>query len=97
MLFPKIIDVSDKGQILIPVDLREAFGIKPKGKVLVLPDVKNKKIELKQILSNDIIETTFGMLKRKKGGKSMSKKLLEDRKQDFAREENKFKNFRKRK
>lgn len=96
MLLPKIVDVSPKGQILIPADLREAYGIKPMGKVYLYPREDEKNIVIAPLKKDDIIEASFGML-AKKGGKPMTQELLEERRLDNLREERKFRYFRKRK
>ncbi|OGK08523.1 hypothetical protein A2767_05495 [Candidatus Roizmanbacteria bacterium RIFCSPHIGHO2_01_FULL_35_10] len=91
MLLPQIVDVSEKGQILIPVAIRKALGIRPKGKVFLYPKVEEKKMLLEPLEGNDIIESTFGMLaKDKSRGKSMTQKLLEERRRDLAGEETTF-------
>lgn len=85
MLFPQILDVSDKGEILIPVKIREALGIKPKGKVFLYPQIEEKKAEIESCPEN-IIEATYGML-ASKDGRLWTKELLEERKRDLKREE----------
>lgn len=93
MLLPTIVDVSPKGQILIPAAIRKALGVKPNGKVFVAPDLEKKKIIIEVLEGEDIIDFAYGMLKRKKGEKSMTRELLEERKTDLKREEIKFNRF----
>lgn len=90
MILPQILDVSAKGEILIPAVLRKALGIKPKGKIFLYPVIEDKKILIEPIEEEDIIEMAYGMLKKKKGEKPMTEKLLEERKRDLIREETKF-------
>ena len=96
MLFPTIVDVSPKGQILIPAAIRRALNIKPKSQVFVIPDLEKKKIMIEVLEGKDIIDFAYGMLKRKKGEKSMTQELLEERKRDLKREEAKINYFAKR-
>lgn len=92
MLFPKIVDVSEKGQIVIPAGMRQALGIKAKGKVYVVPDKKKKKLVIKPMEGKDIIEAAHGML-ASGDGKSWTRELLEERRRDLIREETKFDRF----
>ena len=89
MLFPQIVDISDKGQMVIPVDMRRFLGIKPKGKVFVRPDEVEKKLTVTPIKEDNIIEATYGML-ASNDGKSWTRELVEERKRDLTREEIKF-------
>lgn len=96
MLLPTIVDVSPKGQILIPAAIRKALGVKPNGKVFVAPDLEKKTIIIEALEGKGIIDFAYGMLKRKKGEKSMTRELLEERKRDLKREEKKINYFTKR-
>lgn len=90
MLYPKIVGVSEKGQIVIPAEMRKALGIKPKGKVFVVPDKKGGKLEVKPIGGRDILEHLHGIFADVDKGRSWTKELLEERKRDLIREETKF-------
>lgn len=72
--------ISDKGWVVIPAELRKKYNLKPGDKVeivdyggviSIVPKVK------------DPIQYGYGMLK---GGKSLTKALLEERAKDRARE-----------
>lgn len=89
MLIPRIVDVSEKGQILIPVALRRHFGVKPKGKVYLLPDEKEKAIKIKPIKKN-IVDELCGILADVDKGHSWTQELAEERRRDLIREETKF-------
>lgn len=89
MLFPQVVDISDKGQLLIPVDFRRSLGIKPKGKVFVWPDEKEKKLTIRPLRKENIVEATYGML-ASNDGKSWTQELVEERRRDLIREETKF-------
>ncbi|OGM69673.1 hypothetical protein A2975_01000 [Candidatus Woesebacteria bacterium RIFCSPLOWO2_01_FULL_44_14] len=89
MLLPRIVDVSDKGQILIPVDMRRAFGIKPKSWVYIVPDKKKKKLAVEPI-GKDLIGHLRGILADVDPGRSWAQELVEERRRDLIREETKF-------
>lgn len=89
MLLPTIVDVSPKGQILIPADIRKALGIKPKGQVFIKPDSKQGKMEVKALTKDNIIDLAYGML-ASNDGKSWTKELEEERRRDLIREETKL-------
>jgi AbrB family looped-hinge helix DNA binding protein len=76
-----IAKVSEKGQIVIPKDLRKRYGIAPKSEVLVTEI--NGKIMIVPILKDPVKEAR-GLLK---GGKSLTKALLEERQREREREE----------
>lgn len=86
MLWPQIVDVSDKGQVLIPVDIRRALGIKSRGQVLAVPDKKRRKLVISAIKGENIVEATYGML-ASQDGRSWTSELLEEREQDLIQEE----------
>ncbi|GBC76139.1 hypothetical protein HRbin07_00336 [bacterium HR07] len=76
-----IIKVSEKGQIVIPRELRKKYGITPKSEVLVTEI--NDKILIVPILKDPVKEAR-GLLK---GGKSLTKALLQERQKEREREE----------
>lgn len=84
MLQPVIMNVSSKGAVVIPAKLRKAFGIKPNGKVMVIPNVKEAKLEVNAIQS-DAIKSLEGFLVGKTK-RSLTKILLEERKKDLEYE-----------
>lgn len=88
MLQPTIMNVSAKGQVVIPAKFRKLLGVKPKGTVMLIPKVKEKKVELVP-MEKDPIESLHGFLKGKVK-KSLTKELLEDRKKDLEYEERSF-------
>jgi len=71
-----IVKTSSKGQIVIPKDIREKLGITP-GKRLLFRVIENH-AEITP-LPDDPIKEMRGILK---GGKSMAKALLRERKKD---------------
>lgn len=86
MLFPKVVDVSEKGQILIPVGMRKALGVRPKSKVFLLPFKKENKIEVKPI-KKSLVEELCGVFADVDKKSSWAKELLEERQRDLKREE----------
>ncbi len=76
-----------KGQVVIPKGIREALGIKPGTKLHIR--VEGREVVLFP-LPDDPIRALRGALK---GGPSLTKALLEDRKEDLAREEKKLARF----
>ncbi len=73
--------VSQKGQIVIPNRLRKKYGIHPKSEVLITE--VNGKIVIIPLLKDPIKEAR-GLLK---GGGSLTKALLEERRKEREREE----------
>ncbi len=71
-----IVRTSSKGQIVVPKKIRETLGITPGTKVLFR--VVGKHAEITP-LSDDSIQAMRGILK---GGRSMAKELLAERKKD---------------
>lgn len=95
MLLPTIVDVSPKGQILIPADIRKALGVIPRGKVFIFPDIEEKKMVVEALEGENIIKYAYGMLRKKKGKQSMVKELLEERRRDLETEERRINYFKK--
>jgi len=83
-----VVKTSAKGQVVIPVELREQIGLRPGDKVLVaLAGARKVTIEP---VPDDPIEATCGMLQ---GGPSLTEALLKERREDCAREEKKLARF----
>lgn len=90
MLQPVIMNVSSKGAVVIPAKIRKALGIKPKGKVMLVPKLKEAIVEV-QAAEKDPIEFLSGYLKGKGKTKgSWTKELLRERKRDLEYEERSF-------
>lgn len=84
-LIPTLADVSKKGQILIPVGIRNALGIKPNGKVILYPLEKDKKVVIEPI-NKDPIEAACGIFAD--GSKeSWSEELIKERLEELKKEE----------
>jgi AbrB family looped-hinge helix DNA binding protein len=79
-----IVVTSAKGQVLIPVAFRKKIGLKPGAKVLITMAMDNR--VLIEPVSNDPITALRGILK---GGPSLTKALLVERRKDRDREEKK--------
>jgi len=71
-----VVTASTKGQIVIPKEIREKLGITP-GKRILLRVVENH-AEITPLPDNPI-KAMRGILK---GGKSLAKELLSERKKD---------------
>lgn len=71
------VSVTDKGQVVIPVSLRNKFNIK-KGSKVKVEEGKDGYILLKP-LPDDPVEASRGILKSKK---SLLKSLKDDRKKE---------------
>ena len=80
-----VVKTSAKGQVVIPAELRAWIGLRPGGKVLVAL-AGGRKVAIEPV-PDDPIEAACGMLQ---GGPSLTRALLEDRKEDLEREEKKF-------
>lgn len=83
-----VVKMSAKGQVVIPSKLRDQIGLRPGGTVLVTL-TGERKVVIEPVPA-DPIEAACGMFH---GGPSLTKALLEDRKEDLAREEKKFARF----
>ncbi len=79
-----IVKTSPKGQVVIPVEIRRKFGIKPGTKIYVSEE--EDRVILRP-LSNNPIESLCGIFK---GGPSLTKALMELRKEEGKLEEAKF-------
>lgn len=77
-----IVKTSVKGQLVIPKEIREKLGITPGKRVLIRAVGKRAEITP---LPADPIRSMRGMLK---GGESMAKELLLERKKDDIIDEN---------
>jgi AbrB family looped-hinge helix DNA binding protein len=82
-----VVTVSTKGQLVIPKEIREALGIKPKQKVLLKLVKDHAEIEP---LPQDPIESFCGIFRE---GPSLTETLLKEREEDKKREENKLARF----
>jgi AbrB family looped-hinge helix DNA binding protein len=71
-----IVKTSSKGQIVIPKEIREKLGVTPGEKVMLR--IVGKHAEITPI-PDDPINAMRGIIK---GGKSMAKELLTERKKD---------------
>ena len=71
-----IVKTSSKGQIVIPKEIREKLGVTPGEKVMLR--IVGKHAEITPI-PDDSIKAMRGIIK---GGKSMAKELLAERKKD---------------
>jgi AbrB family looped-hinge helix DNA binding protein len=78
-----IATVSSKGQLVIPKEIRDTLGIKPKQKV-ILKVVKGHAVI--EPLPEDPVEYFCGVFKE---GTSLTKALLKEREEDKRREEKK--------
>ena len=82
-----VVKTLAKGQVVIPKEIRRALGIKPGTQLHV-------RVEGKEViflpLPDDPIRALRGIAK---GGPSLTKALLEDRREDLEREEKKFARF----
>ena len=83
-LFPTTVDVSPKGQVLIPAVFRRALGIKPRTYVILLPLPEKKSLILEPIA--DPIDAACGLFAAK-DSQSWTKELLLERKKDLKWEE----------
>jgi AbrB family looped-hinge helix DNA binding protein len=83
-----VVTTSAKGQVVIPVDLREKIGIKPGDKVSVTLTSDGK--VLIEPLPEDPVEAAHGVLRSES---SLTGALLAERKQEIAREEAKAARF----
>ena len=80
---------TSKGQIVIPSSVRRKFGIQEGTRFKLEVDDENFLIVLKPI-TRESIKKFRGILKLKPGMKHATHQLLEDRKEDLRREEEKL-------
>lgn len=80
-----VVTVSSKGQIVLPAELRRKYGIKTGDKFVVV-DLAGKIYLVPQV--EDPIAALSGMLEDRPGGGT--KELLEERRRDKEREEEKY-------
>jgi len=85
MILPTTLDISNKGQLLIPSALRKALGFRLRGKVMVFPNLHDQTLTLKPIKAVDIVSAGHGLL-ASPDGKTWTKDLLADRKVDQLHE-----------
>jgi len=79
-----IVKTSTKCQIVIPAKLRKELGIEPGGKVLI--EKFDDCHALISAVPDDPIKSLRGIIQ---GGNSMAQELLEERREDNLREEDK--------
>ena len=82
-----VVKTSAKGQVVIPKEVRRALGIKPGTRFHVRAE--GSEVVLFP-LPDDPIRALRGIVK---GGPSLAKALLEDRREELEREEKKFARF----
>ena len=75
------VTVAKKGWVVIPHDIRERNGIKPGDKMIIVD--YGGRIAIIPAMKDPVAES-YGMLK---GGPSLTKALLEDRREELEREE----------
>jgi AbrB family looped-hinge helix DNA binding protein len=78
--------VSTKGQIVIPAWIRKSLGLRPKSKLLVKLSDDRQRV-LVEPLPEDPIESACGFLS---GGVSLTQALLEERREEYRLESEKF-------
>ena len=85
-MFPTIVDISEKGQILIPVNVRKALGFKPKGKAYLIADPKKQTLTV-QALQHDVVDELCGKFADKEKDVSWTDELEKERKTQLQQEE----------
>lgn len=78
-----------KGQIVIPSSVRRKFGIQEGTRFKLEVDEEKFEIVLKPI-TRETIKKFRGILKTKPGMKPATQQLLDDRKEDLQKEEEKL-------
>ena len=84
----RIVTLSSKGQLVIPKEIREALGIKPRQKVL-FKIVKDHLVEIAPLPENPV-RHFCGIFKK---GSSLTGALLKEREEDKRREGKKHNRF----
>lgn len=82
--------VTTKGQVVIPVDLREKYAIQKGTKVHFAEE--NGRIYLVP-LNDKLIDKYYGILKSDSSKGSVTKALLEERRKEKQREDRKIKRW----
>lgn len=54
-----VVRIGDKGQIVIPKEAREVFGLKPGDSLLVLGDISKGIALVKTTVFDDVVEDVF--------------------------------------
>ncbi len=83
-----VVTISSKGQLVVPKEIREALGIKPKQKVLL--ELVEDHVEIEP-LPEDPIEHLCGIFKDHPV--SLTAELLKDREEEKKREQKKGARF----
>jgi len=79
-----IVKISEKGQLVIPVSIRNILGIQANTKIRVTLSEDKTKVVLEPLPSNPI-EALTGIFKEHP--RSLAAELLEERKKDLEQEE----------
>ncbi|MBI4483994.1 MAG: AbrB/MazE/SpoVT family DNA-binding domain-containing protein [Acidobacteria bacterium] len=77
-----------RGQVVIPAEFRETIGLRPGAKVLV--SLAGDRRVVVEPIPDDPIEAACGMLQ---GGPSLTRALLKERREEYAREGKQFARF----
>jgi antitoxin PrlF len=73
-----MVTVSDKGQVVIPVEIRRSLGIYPGCQLDFVLDGQVIRAQVKRAFAATSAKEGFGMLKAKPSEKSSSKRRLAD-------------------
>ncbi len=78
--------ISDNGRILIPADMREQLGVKPKGRLHA--EIKNGTLVLKPMSQHFIeMRAYFDSVLTEGKGRSITEELIADRRAEAAKED----------
>lgn len=80
-----VVKISDKYQVVIPKRVRKKLKIKPQDKALVY-SVGEKKVVV-DIIGEDIVERTRGLLKKYDTDGKTFKRMLRDKKKELELED----------